>query len=354
MYYGRRVTVVIPAYNVRKQILTTLAGIPDLVDNIIVVDDASSDGTSQVLADVLDSRLMRFTHETNQGVGGAVVTGFRGALAQKAELIVKMDADGQMDPKYIPALLEPIVAGACGYTKGNRFLSTEELRSMPWLRLVGAFCLTFLCKLASGYWHVFDPVNGYVAIDVNVLRKLPLNHLARRYFFETDLLIHLNVFRVRIKDVPIPPRYGDEQSSMRLLTVLFTFPVFLLKGFWYRLYQRHVLREFSAVAVFWVFGAVMLLWGTGFGAFVWTKSIHSGHVATTGTVMLSVLPLMLGFQLALQAILIEINDSSSSPLDTVRQTAHPRRTNLSPDEFVYGNVGEDAMEVYGTSQELSS
>jgi len=309
MYAGRRVAVVIPAFNVRDHIVSTLAGIPEFVDNIIVIDDASTDGTTETLAAAADSRITTLAHNVNRGVGRATVTGFRNALTQRAELIVKMDADGQMDPMYIPALLDPITSDGYGYTKGNRFLCTEELRNMPQLRLVGAFCLSFLCKLASGYWHVFDPVNGYVAIRADVLRNLPLNHLARRYFFETDLLIHLNIFRVRVKDIPIAPRYADERSSMRLRTVLLTFPVLLLRGFWYRLYQRHILREFSPVAVFWVFGAIMLLWGMAFGSYSWAESILSGHVATTGTVMLSVLPLILGFQLALQAVLIEINDS---------------------------------------------
>jgi len=309
MYRKQRVAIVIPAFDVRNQIADTLAGIPDFIDTIIVVDDASTDGTAEVLDAVKDSRVTVLTHKINQGVGGATVTGFRNALALSADLIVKMDADGQMDPEYIPALLDPIISDGYGYTKGNRFLCTEEVRNMPWLRLVGAFCLTFLSKLASGYWHVFDTVNGYVAIKADVVRNLPLNHLERRYFFETDLLIHLNILRVRVKDIPIPPRYGNERSSMRLLAVALTFPTFLLRGFWYRLYQRHILREFSAVALFWVFGTILLLWGTAFGAYTWAKSVYSGHAATTGTVMLSVLPFILGFELALQAILIEINES---------------------------------------------
>jgi len=180
---------------------------------------------------------------------------------------------------------------------------------MPKIRLAGSFVLTFLSKLASGYWHIFDPVNGFVAIDARALRKLPLDRLARRYFFETDMLIQLNVFGARIKDVPIPPRYGNEPSSMRVSTVLLTFPLYLLRGFAHRIYQRHVLRDFSAVAVFWILGTVLLAWGMGFGAFTWIKSSWSGHVASTGTVMLSMLPLILGFQLVLQAILIEIQES---------------------------------------------
>lgn len=309
MYRGRKIAVVIPAYNVASHLEAVIKGIPEFVDDIVVVDDASADETARILHTTQDPRVTPIHHSVNLGVGAAMVTGFKTALARGAQVVVKMDGDGQMDPDYLPALLDPIIVDNYGYTKGNRFLDEEQLRSMPKVRLVGSFLLTFLTKLASGYWHVFDPVNGYLAMDANVLRKLPLDKLARRYFFETDMLIQMNVFKVRVKDVAIPPRYGNEHSSMRLSQVLLTFPLYLFRGFWYRLYQRHVLREFSPVAVFWVMGTLLLAWGIAFGAFTWAKSVYSGHVATTGTVMLSVLPLILGFQLALQAILIEIQES---------------------------------------------
>ncbi len=309
MYRGRKIAVVIPAYNVAKYLELVIKGIPEFVDDIIVVDDASTDETARVLQTTQDPRVTPIHHSVNLGVGGATVTGFKTALARGAQLVVKIDGDGQMDPHYLPSLMDPIISDNYGYTKGNRFLDGEQLRSMPKVRMVGSFLLTFLTKLASGYWHVFDPVNGYLAMDASVLRKLPLDRLARRYFFETDMLIQMNVFRVRVKDVAIPPRYNNEHSSMRLSRVLGTFPLYLFRGFWYRLYQRHVLREFSPVAIFWILGTLLLAWGTGFGAYTWIKSSWSGHVASTGTVMLSVLPFILGFQLVLQAILLEIQES---------------------------------------------
>ena len=309
MYQGRRIAVVIPAFNVAQQIVSVIQEIPDYIDDIIVVDDASKDGTAQLVRGLSEPRLTLLQHTANQGVGGAMTTGFRAALAGGAEIIVKMDGDGQMDPAFLPALLDPIVKEGYAYAKGNRFLAEQGLREMPKVRLAGSFSLTFLTKLASGYWHVFDPVNGYLAIDAAALHRLPLEKIARRYFFETDVLIHLNVFRARVKDVPARTRYGRERSSMQVRWVLLTFPFFLANGFWYRIYQRHVLREFSAVAMFWVLGSVLLAWGTGFGAYTWIESHLTGHIATTGTVMLSVLPFILGFQLALQAILIEIQES---------------------------------------------
>lgn len=301
--------MVVPAFNVAKQIAAVIAGMPELVDEIIVVEDAGSDDTSRIVRASNDSRLTLVQHTLNQGVGGATVSGFRAALERGADVVVKMDGDDQMDPAFLPDLLEPIVSEGFAYAKGNRFLREDALRDMPTIRLVGSFVLTFFTKLASGYWHVFDPVNGYLAIDAAMLRKLPLERIAKRYFFESDMLIHLNVFRARVKDVAMPARYGDEQSTLRVGRVLVTFPLFLLRGFWYRVYERHVLREFSPVAVFWILGALLLGWGTLFGAVTWTLSIWLDRAATTGTVMLSVLPFILGFQLVLQAILTEIQES---------------------------------------------
>jgi glycosyltransferase involved in cell wall biosynthesis len=309
MYGQRRIIVVVPAFDVAAHIAGVVKGIPEFVDEILVVEDAGTDATVEVLGGIRDGRLTVVRHDVNQGVGGAMVTGFRLALERDAGVVVKMDGDGQMDPAYLPALLDAVIAEGYAYAKGNRFLDSDQLARMPKTRLFGNFVLTFLTKLVSGYWHVFDPQNGFVAIDARMLRKLPLGRLARRYFFENDMLVQLNVFKARVKDVAIPARYGDEKSSMRLGSVLVTFPVYLFRRFWYRLYQRHVLREFSPVAVFWVLAVCLLTWGTGLGAVTWIKSVVSGHLASTGTVMLSVLPFMLGFQLALQAVLIEIQES---------------------------------------------
>jgi glycosyltransferase involved in cell wall biosynthesis len=309
MYKGRRIAVVVPAYNVARHIADVLKSIPEFVDEIVVVDDAGSDDTGRLVRESGSPRLNLIQHGTNQGVGGAVASGFRLALERGAEIVVKMDGDGQMHPKFLPALLDPIILEGYHYAKGNRFLYEDGLRDMPAVRLAGSFALTFLTKLASGYWHVFDPVNGYFAIDAAMLRRLPMQRIARRYFFETDMLITLNVYGARVKDVPVPALYGDERSSMRLGTVLLTFPPFLAKGFFYRVYERHVLREFSPVALFWFLGLLLLAWGASFGAYTWWRSSVTEQFSSTGTVMLSVLPFILGFQLVLQAILIEIQES---------------------------------------------
>jgi glycosyltransferase involved in cell wall biosynthesis len=309
MYKGKKVTVVVPAYNVALHILQVLKTVPQFVDRIVVVDDCGSDGTGQLLSQVTDPRVVVLKHECNQGVGGAMVAGFKMALEFGADLIVKMDGDGQMDPLYVPALLDPLIDDSYAYAKGNRFLDNVKLRDMPTHRLLGNYGLTFLTKLASGYWHVFDPQNGFVAIKAEALRRIDLDHIAKRYFFENDMLVHLNIFGFRVKDVPIPARYGQEASSMSIADVLVTFPFYLFKRFWYRLYQKDILRDFSPNAVFWVSGLMLFSWGFLFGAYTWAKSTLLQQFASTGTVMLSVLPLVMGFELILQAIILEIKES---------------------------------------------
>ena len=309
MYRETRVHIVIPAYNVADRIGGVLKAVPDFVDAVTVVDDASHDDTGDAALGTADPRVRVLRHPVNRGVGAAMVTGFGDALAKGEGIVVKMDGDGQMDPGLLPRLLDPIVDGRCGYAKGNRFLFTRELSAMPRHRLIGNFMLTFLTKLASGYWHVFDPQNGYVAIATPVLRLLDLERMARRWFFENDMLINLNVFNVPVADVPIPARYGDERSSMNIGRVLVSFPFHLLRGYWWRFYRKYVLRDFSPVALFMLAGLPLLLFGVLLGGYTWFQSWRLNRFASTGTVMLSVLPFIVGFQLVLQALVLEIRDS---------------------------------------------
>jgi dolichol-phosphate mannosyltransferase len=304
-----RIHVVIPAYNVAPHIAGVLKRVPDFVDAVTVVDDASADGTADAVRGCADPRVTLLVHAANQGVGGATVTGFRDALARGDGIVVKLDGDGQMDPGDLGRLLRPLLEGRCDYAKGNRFLLASELAVMPRHRLLGNFALTFLTKLASGYWNVFDPQNGYVAIPTDVLRLLDLDRLSRRWFFENDLLIHLNIVGARVMDVPIPARYGTERSAMRIGGVLGTFPFHLLRGYGYRFYRKHVLRDFTPVAMFMLSGLPLLLFGAGFGAWTWLDSWLHNRFASTGTVMLSVLPFLVGFQLVLQALVLEIRDT---------------------------------------------
>jgi dolichol-phosphate mannosyltransferase len=308
MYKDLKIAVVIPCFNVENHIQQVISGIPPFIDIIVGVNDASRDRTGEILGQIKDPRLKVIHHSENKGVGGATLAGFQEAIARGADVLVKMDGDNQMDPAYLPQLLDPIHQGYV-YAKGNRFLHTKELFRMPVLRKWGNFCLTFLTKLTSGYWHIFDPQNGYWAIKASEFLLLDTGKIHSRFFFENDMLVQLNIFNLRVKDVPIPARYGNEESSMKLYKIIFSFPFFLANRLIYRFYQKYILRDFSPIALFVVTGIPFFLWGLGFGLHVWWRSIDGNTVATTGTVMLSVLPFLIGFELLLQAVILDIHET---------------------------------------------
>src|SRR6201999_148677 len=237
-----------------------------------------------------------------QGVGGAMATGYRRALELGTGIVVKMDADAQMLPEYLSHLLDALIDDDYDYAKGNRFLAGESLIFMPKHRLFGNIMLTFLTKLASGYWNIFDPQNGYTAIKAGALGVLDLNRIHRRFFFENDMLVHLNFFRFPVKDVAIPARYADEKSHLNLMGITLTFTFFFIRRFMRRVYEKSVLRDFSPIALFLLLGVLLFGWGSGFGIYLWVHAIITGIATPTGTIMLSLLPLILGFQLLLQAI----------------------------------------------------
>ncbi len=279
---------------------------PDFVDHIIVVDDCSSDGTKELAANSGDNRVVALSTPQNQGVGGAMVIGYRHAMSLGCDIVVKMDGDGQMDPEYLSRLLDALVEGGYDYAKGNRFLNPESLPVMPKVRLLGNIALTLLTKLATGYWNVFDPQNGYTAIKMEFLEKVRLDAVHKRFFLENDMLVQLSLLDARVKDVAIPARYGSEISSLRPLQIIGSFPPLLLHRFWRRVWHNYVVRDFSPIALFLFLGSLFMLWGIGFGAFTWIRSAARDEFASTGTVMISVLPFFIGFQLLLQAVVLDI------------------------------------------------
>lgn len=310
MYKNHRIAVVAPAYNEANLINRVIGTIPEFVDHIIVVDDCSRDDTFAVAqAQERGGRVSVLRTLRNGGVGCATILGYGKALESSAQIIVKMDGDGQMPPEYLPALLDAIIEGSYDYAKGNRFLASESLRAMPRHRIFGNIVMTFMTKLASGYWHIFDPQNGYTAITADALRSLDLGEIHPRYFFENDMLVHLNLRGARVKDVAMPARYGDELSNLNPLRVGVTFPLLSLRRFAKRIYQNYVLRDFSPIALFLLLGAALFGWGFLFGAYLWIKSIITVQPTPTGTIMLAVLPLILGFQLLLQAIVLDIQET---------------------------------------------
>lgn len=306
MYKGHRVTTVVPAHNEALLIGKVAQTMPELVDHIIIVDDCSHDGTAEAALASGDARVIVLKTPVNQGVGGAMVLGFRKAVELESEIVVKMDGDGQMPAEYLPALLDALTDHGYDYAKGNRFLAGEALAVMPRHRIFGNVVLTFMTKLASGYWNIFDPQNGYLAIKADALKVLDLERIHKGYFFESDMLIHLNFFGFRVKDVAIPARYGEEKSGINLFQVSSTFPLLLLRRFFHRVYQKYILRDFSPIALFLCLGLMLLAWGTVFGTYVWIKSAIAQHATPTGTIMLVVLPLIVGFELVLQAIVLDI------------------------------------------------
>jgi glycosyltransferase involved in cell wall biosynthesis len=311
---AERVCVIIPMYRVEPYIREVIAGIPAWVWKIIVVDDASPDGSAQAAQALGDPRLVLLQHAENQGVGGAVLTGMRHAGDLGASVAVKMDGDGQMSPAYLWDLVEPILAGRADYTKGNRFFHRKEISRMPAVRRFGNLGLSFLTKLASGYWNVFDPTNGYLAIHMETFQALDSQQIHRRYFFETSMLLELSLARAVVLDVPMPARYQGEISSLSVRGALYEFSHSLMRGFLRRVWLQYFVLDFSLGSLFLVIGLLMCLFGGTWGAIFWDRSIRSGVPASTGTVMIAVVPLILGFQLLLQALAFDIQNAPKTIL----------------------------------------
>jgi len=307
--------VVIPAYHVADMIEVVLNELPNYLRHIIVVDDASPDNTLELVEAFAarDRRIVLVRHMQNQGVGGAMVTGFKKALELGAQVIVKIDGDHQMDPAYIPELVAPLLEGKADYVKGNRFRDFEALGRMPLIRRVGNLGLSFLTKAATGYWNCFDPTNGFFAVRAEILRELPLERIDRRYFFETSMLANLYLLGAFILDVPMPARYRGERSSLSIWRVLVEFPAKLLVTLVRRLLLRYFLFDFSMVSVYLLTGIPLILFGLIFGSVKWIQYYRLGVAAPTGTVILPTLALILGIQILLSAIEIDMNAAPKSP-----------------------------------------
>lgn len=313
---GLRVAVVVPCHNEGPRVGRVLDAMPEVVDHVVAVDDASTDDTAAVLRDHPDPRVTVVRLAENRGVGGAVVAGYRKALELGADVCVKVDGDGQMAPSQIPRLVAPLARGRAEYAKGNRFLQPEGLGLMPKVRLLGNGVLSFLTKLVSGYWSIFDPTNGFTAVRTDVLRRLDLSRLHAGWFFETSMLVELSLLDARVEDVEMPARYGDEESSLRILPVLVRFPPLLLGGLLRRFFWRYMIRDFNAVTVCVLAGIPSLGFGVVFGGYHWWRSLETGVPATAGTTLLAALPVLLGFQCLLTALVLDILDEPAGPPGT--------------------------------------
>ena len=309
------VAVVIPCYKVRSHVLDVIAAIGPEVTRIYAVDDACPDQSGTLIEEECsDPRVTVLRHQENKGVGGAVMTGYRAAVADGAEVIVKLDGDGQMDPGLLLTIARPVLEGWADYAKGNRFYSVWFVRKMPRARLWGNAGLSFLTKLSSGYWSVFDPTNGYTAIHRTAIERLEFANISERYFFETDMLINLGNVRAVVADVPMKAVYGDEVSSLHAGRELVSFFGKHVKEIFKRILYTYFMRDFSLVSIELFFGLIMLLFGIGFGGWHWYLSLSTGVVASTGTVMVAVLPIILGFQLILNFLAYDMANEPDRPL----------------------------------------
>lgn len=309
------VAVVIPCYRVGELVLKVIAGIGNEVGWIFVVDDKCPINTGNLVeAQCKDPRVKVIRHTENQGVGGATVTGYKAALETKAKVVVKIDGDGQMNPDQIPQLTRAILSGRADYVKGNRFHRIRDVRDMPGLRLLGNAALSFITKLSSGYWQLFDPTNGFTAIHRCVLFEIDLDTLARRYFFESDLLYNLNQVRAVVEEMPMQSVYADEPSSLNPTKMVFPFFIGNVKNFFRRLLYTYFVRNFSAASLEFLFSIPLILFGVCYGLIHWIEGLKSGHATASGIVMAAALPLIIGTQLFLSWLNYDVSTQPSQPI----------------------------------------
>ena len=316
---GDVISCVIPVHNEENFIVDVITSMPDFVSHIVVVNDDSTDNTREQVKNTHDPRIILIDHKTNLGVGAAVATGYKKAIELGADIVVKVDGDGQMDLAQMQRLISPIQNGVADYTKGVRFRDKEVVQKMPVSRLIGNVGLSFLTKVASGYWHVFDPTNGYTAICQAALKRLKIDNLNKGYLYETDILIHLYGIDAVVVDVEIQAKYGDEISGLSLFKSLFAFPLFLIRAFIKRIFWRYFVFDFSAFSVFFLSGIALFGFGFVFGIYNWVGNYLDGVSTPTGTIMLAAVPLLLGFQLLLQAVVLDINNVPKDPIQSKPQ-----------------------------------
>jgi glycosyltransferase involved in cell wall biosynthesis len=311
MLEGRRVAVVVPAHDEEALLPQTLSGIPEFVDRIYVVDDASQDTTREraEAAAADDPRIAVLVHERNRGVGAAIVTGYRRALEERIDVTCVMAADNQMDPDDLESLAAPVARGALDYAKANRLITGQAWQLIPRQRYLGNAVLSLLTKIASGYWHVADSQSGYTALALGTLEQLDLERIYPRYGFPNDMLVHLNIVNARVRDIPSRPVYGvGERSGIKLRSVVPRISWLLVKGFFWRLREKYVIRDFHPLVFFYTFGIVMSLAGLGLGiSLVVLRALGHGITAATG--VLVALLLIFGSQFTLFAMWFDMESN---------------------------------------------
>ena len=295
-----KIIVVIPCYKVSKQILKVISNIPEQVSNIILVDDQCPEKTGEFVAkNINDPRVTVLTNSENLGVGGATKTGYLQAIKYQADIIVKLDGDGQMNPKDITKLTKAITEEKYNYAKGNRFFTIKNVQQMPIVRKFGNLVLSFMSKLSTGYYEIFDPNNGFTAIDSDYLTQLPLDEIDNRYFFESDMLYQLNLLGAKVLDIPLPAIYKDEHSSLNIWQSIIIFPKKHLINFVKRIIYTYYLRDFNIASVQLLVGTIFFWWGSVLGLTTWLHNMKNGVSSATGTIMLVGILIITGVQLLL-------------------------------------------------------
>ena len=308
-----KVAVVMPAYKVQNEILDVIRAVPKEVSKIFVIDDACPNNSGKVASESKDKRVEVIRNQSNLGVGGAMIVGYQRALKEDFDIIVKVDGDGQMDPVRIPKLIAPIIRGEADYTKGNRFDSLEDLEQMPKIRIFGNAVLSLMSKISSGYWNITDPTNGFTAIHKSVLERIHLGKLRKGWFFESDMLFRLSIIKAVIRDVPMPAKYGSEKSNLNIRKVIFEFPYRHAVNHLKRIFYSYYLREWSVASIELPLGLLLSIGGLVAGINFWIQSAATGVAATVGQVMLSAVPLILGFQLILAFLSYDVSTEPKSP-----------------------------------------
>jgi glycosyltransferase involved in cell wall biosynthesis len=310
MYRDLRLTMVIPAYNEEKLIGKTIATLPKFVDYAVVVNDGSQDRTLEKLHELRrkDARVIVVDNGANQGVGATVVNGFRRALETDTDLIGVMAADAQCDPDYISKMVDRLIEEQADYVKANRFVHKEALAKMPTYRRLGNIFITMLTKFATGYYSIFDSQNGYGIFTRRIMETMSLELIGKRYDYENTLLIALSIAGAKVRDEPVPAIYGDEVSSIKFLPTAYRALQANFVGFWRRVYYKYVLFNFHPIALFLFSGLFLTLFGVLFGAAITYRRVFEDLSPSTGTVMIVVVPLILGIQLLLTAVTMDMNN----------------------------------------------
>lgn len=325
-----KIAVVVPCYKVHNHILKVLDDIGSEVCQIYVVDDCCPENTGNLVENYCkDSRVKVIKNPHNLGVGGAVMTGYQAAISDGMEIIVKVDGDGQMDPKLILEFVYPILDGEADYTKGNRFFNLEKILTMPKIRLYGNAILSLMTKLSSGYWNIFDPTNGYTAIHKDVAMRLPFHKISKSYFFETDMLFRLSIIHAVVVDIPMDAKYEEEISNLKVSKVIGEFFFKHLRNFFKRIAYNYYLRNMSLASLELLIGLIMLFSGILLGGYAWLVSIRTGVPTPVGTIMLATLPILMGTQLILAFIGYDI---ASIPVRAIHKKVNRRHQILTRDQ----------------------